>query len=160
MKKMTVLAAVLFTCLFAHADWLYWTLDFSDSAAGVNPVTVADGTLSVYLMSGGAVASEGDTLAAGKSVMGGGEPQIGEMEVDGTPASYYFEMRNASNAAVYMSDTFGYGLFSAYVTSELYDKSNVWNAAVGTTWMAVPEPTSGLLVLIGLAGLALKRKRA
>ena len=28
------------------------------------------------------------------------------------------------------------------------------------TWSAVPEPTSGLLLLLGVAGLALKRKRA
>ena len=27
-------------------------------------------------------------------------------------------------------------------------------------WSAVPEPTSGLLLLLGMAGLALKRKRA
>ena len=27
-------------------------------------------------------------------------------------------------------------------------------------WAAVPEPTSGLLMLLGMAGLALKRKRA
>lgn len=30
----------------------------------------------------------------------------------------------------------------------------------GATWSAVPEPTSGLLLLLGVAGLALKRKRA
>ncbi len=29
-----------------------------------------------------------------------------------------------------------------------------------SNWVAVPEPTSGLLMLLGLAGLALKRKRA
>ena len=29
-----------------------------------------------------------------------------------------------------------------------------------TQWSAVPEPTSGLLLLLGVAGLALKRKRA
>lgn len=28
------------------------------------------------------------------------------------------------------------------------------------TWQSVPEPTSGLLMLLGIAGLALKRKRA
>lgn len=28
------------------------------------------------------------------------------------------------------------------------------------TWAAVPEPTSGLLMLVGLAGLALRRRRA
>jgi len=32
-------------------------------------------------------------------------------------------------------------------------------AAAGA-WTAVPEPTSGLLLLLGMAGLALKRKRA
>ena len=32
-------------------------------------------------------------------------------------------------------------------------------AATGT-WAAVPEPTSGLLMLVGLAGLALRRRRA
>ena len=34
--------------------------------------------------------------------------------------------------------------------------------AAGTKWtsMSVPEPTSGLLLLLGMAGLALKRKRA
>ena len=43
-----------------------------------------------------------------------------------------------------------------------------WFAANHTTgeginangWAAVPEPTSGLLMLLGVAGLALKRKRA
>ena len=30
----------------------------------------------------------------------------------------------------------------------------------GSNWTAVPEPTSGLLMLLGMAGLALKRKRA
>ena len=30
----------------------------------------------------------------------------------------------------------------------------------GANWQAVPEPTSGLLMLVGLAGLALRRRRA
>ena len=32
--------------------------------------------------------------------------------------------------------------------------------ADSSAWAAVPEPTSGLLLLLGMAGLALKRKRA
>ena len=32
--------------------------------------------------------------------------------------------------------------------------------ATGGTWTAVPEPTSGLLMLLGMAGLALRRRRA
>ena len=36
----------------------------------------------------------------------------------------------------------------------------ITTSAVSSTWTAVPEPTSGLLMLVGLAGLALRRKRA
>ena len=35
-----------------------------------------------------------------------------------------------------------------------------YGEGTATTWTAVPEPTSGLLLLLGMAGLALKRKRA
>lgn len=37
---------------------------------------------------------------------------------------------------------------------------NFSTAISNATWSAVPEPTSGLLMLIGMAGLALRRKRA
>ena len=36
----------------------------------------------------------------------------------------------------------------------------ITTSAVSSTWTAVPEPTSGLLMLVGLAGLALRRRRA
>lgn len=34
------------------------------------------------------------------------------------------------------------------------------NVSSGSSWQAIPEPTSGLLLLLGVAGLALRRKRA
>ena len=40
-----------------------------------------------------------------------------------------------------------------------YKGGDVSNGALGN-WQAVPEPTSGLLMLVGLAGLALRRRRA
>ena len=38
--------------------------------------------------------------------------------------------------------------------------SKVGGNGAATSWTAVPEPTSGLLMLVGLAGLALRRRRA
>ena len=45
-------------------------------------------------------------------------------------------------------------------TGASWDPSEDHMAAVTTAVQSVPEPTSGLLLLLGVAGLALKRKRA
>lgn len=42
----------------------------------------------------------------------------------------------------------------------MFVNSNAIEASDWTTYSSVPEPTSGLLLLLGMAGLALKRKRA
>lgn len=56
---------------------------------------------------------------------------------------------------------------TAYMVSDVANikfsptASTTQTATVGAgTWTAVPEPTSGVLLLLGMAGLALKRKRA
>ena len=38
--------------------------------------------------------------------------------------------------------------------------TRAFSTVVGGDWQPIPEPTSGLLLLIGVAGLALKRRRA
>lgn len=41
-----------------------------------------------------------------------------------------------------------------------FDDTQLAGMQTASNWTAVPEPTSGLLMLLGMAGLALKRKRA
>ena len=66
---------------------------------------------------------------------------------DETKASHY-----------YISDTYSDKIGGTGQAANLaWDASNTATAA---NWTAIPEPTSGLLMLVGLAGLALRRRRA
>ena len=54
------------------------------------------------------------------------------------------------------------GLTSTSLGSVSFTINDTVSTVAGTknAWVAVPEPTSGLLMLVGLAGLALRRRRA
>ena len=48
----------------------------------------------------------------------------------------------------------------ATMLSDTYASADLWSEAAGTGPTPIPEPTSGLLMLLGMAGLALRRRRA
>ena len=87
----------------------------------------------------------------------------------GTEYNYYFAVINGDDVFLsaskavsgQASDTANVafaGLGTA--TKNVFADSTATFAANGAGWYAVPEPTSGLLMLLGMAGLALRRRRA
>lgn len=71
-------------------------------------------------------------------------------------------VQDGDDAYVYVSDTVSGTAQATATTSLAFTTTNSSKtlASGGSGWYAVPEPTSGMLMLLGMAGLALKRKRA
>ena len=79
-------------------------------------------------------------------------------------ATFFFELIDSEYNALSTSQGFA---FSDFVNSGAFAidyaglaKPSVSPSAPFTAYAMIPEPTSGLLMLFGLAGLALRRKRA
>ena len=175
MKKLLTLTAIVAIAASTHAAAIGWTIagateyiggSYDVFVIGMNGVTGVDqiaalveaGTSvdSYAFYSGGTVAANGSATlsaaASGKSITysGSGTDSWTGFAViwtdDGKEASY------TSTAAVSLANdstgrAFGFG-----------NQKN--NLAANNFTVAAPEPTSGLLVLLGVAGLALRRRRA
>lgn len=73
----------------------------------------------------------------------------GNMYISGEATAAYDSVTGSANAE-----------FAAMSTSSKAAALDATKGYTGAGWYAVPEPTSGLLMLVGLAGLALRRRRA
>lgn len=90
---------------------------------------------------------------AGKSADAGSTITAFSIIVDGDESNYLVAKLNGTGDAL-MTKTVAGTSGAAYAFS--------WNAqgTNNTNWQSIPEPTSGLLLLLGVAGLALRRRRA
>ena len=184
MKKLMILAAAVVATVAANAAAITWgsgTVTLADSSkAGKDAVTgylfLIDATTYSTLaanttgtaMSDAVYAAYGSSLgsaAANKATTAKGIANI-------TDPTTYANGDTAYAAILYIDGDNYIGNVATYtLTSDLNatvgDLANILGGNVGssttaTAWStaAVPEPTSGLLLLLGMAGLALKRKRA
>ena len=79
--------------------------------------------------------------------------------------SFYIEFQTYNGSVwntIGVSDTIAYSTARTAITDYRSGKtpSNYSQALSPTSYTTVPEPTSGLMLLVGLASLALKRKRS
>lgn len=170
MKKvmMGFIGAIAIACAASAAraeeSYLYWMIDQSSDAAPIDfsyAMINLDGTGYLSLYYGG---SEYGTQFGnanypelGQSM---GAAYAGAFNIgDATSLSFLVELYGDNDTLVgerqfdvVLAD-FASHIYSAGMAAPLHAM------AVGQ-FRAVPEPTSGLLMLIGMAGLALRRKRA
>ena len=158
MKKLLILAAVLVAGVAANAASFKWsaaniydhtgTAKWSGSVtlyaylSSANPST-AIAVSTVTASAAGAVAA---TTFKSDNLVGGSNYNFYFVVQDG---DYTFTSAEKANVAAYATQT--QNIAFGNMASATQNADN---------WAAVPEPTSGLLVLLGMAGLALKRKRA
>lgn len=164
MKKILVLGVIVFAAMVSQASYLYWQVsgsDISDITHSSDPnMHVNYATL--WAVNGTDKVDVGwsELSLSGGEIMHIKASDLGENFGDGY--SYYVELSNYNggnwdNRTVLAEGThtaYGDLLSAGYIQATLTAVPQAWT---GGTYN-VPEPTSGLLILLGLASLALKRK--
>ena len=181
MKKIMVAASAVCMAAFAHAATATWSATNIEYAPGHSSTTaysafLIDNDIGGYSDYADAVAA---ILADGASATGviaskNGLTDSGtKLALSGagttitdngyTAGQSISAMMIIFDAAVDSLDS-AKNYMGAAKSPAKFNNSLALNAGFGTqasnSWVAVPEPTSGLLMLLGVAGLALKRKRA
>ena len=163
-SAMMVLAGVM----SAKADLLYWQLGGNTAASAFDYAYA-----SIYSVSGDGTKNllknvgldnngrfEGNTIAKDSAVV------AAQFTPGAAASSFFIELYDSnmnliaeSNGNTAASDLTSY--ISAVEFSQSWNAANVWGgSAAFKAASAVPEPTSGLLLLLGAAMMGLRRKRA
>lgn len=174
MKKLIIVAAIALAGVVAQASALNWginsgTLDATKFASGTayfiavndlaRPTLTADTAGDWYSANIAAVKSNAlftGAVADGAFYASGVENTLARsrqnywMLIDNgeaADADHFFAVTTINKAITFNANS------TVAVTAG-------WMSSQMSTYAAVPEPTSGLLMLLGMAGLALRRKRA
>lgn len=151
-QKLVVLAAVLAMAGLAKADALYWQVDTG----------AADASYAGEYSYAALYASDGSLLDGYYEAVGGKvAPTLSDLGAYGsTGHSFYVELYNASLDSVYKGSAVSYDqlVASGYISTTGVAMPN-YTATTGFNGASVPEPTGGMLLLVGGALLALRRRR-
>ena len=157
MKKLIMgVAAMVCGIALAEDSYLYWQINQNEAEKPIEfayaqvKATTVDGD--IYVGEAMGVTGGGTARSAGPINSVFDAAAYGE----GSGYSFVVELMNSEFGVIGESTTFSYADIAPYIFSSMGQTgASAWTVTAFT----VPEPTSGLLFLLGLASLALKRKK-
>ena len=175
-----IAAAIVCAAAISQAATVSWQSGTTTTAGLPEGTAISGITYNFFEITAAAFASYGDDMAAvyadkdnlGKVIASGttkgnGKANISDGDATGWAASsaHYVaviaETEGEDGATYWIANTLDASVGADNTTTFNNYATNLHGTGGSAlSWTAVPEPTSGLLRLLGVAGLALKRKRA
>ena len=156
MKKLLILAAAIVAGVAANAASFNWA---AANVYGSDGTTKWAGEVNLYAIIGGTETLVNTYTAVGGVVAKANTTFSNDLLVGGNDYDFFFKIED--NGKTFTSATKSVGaLATATATIQFGNMATATQTASNWVGEAVPEPTSGLLLVLGMAGLALKRKRA
>lgn len=183
MKKIMILAASVMMAAASQAATVGWSMatgsatyannaymffvigqNGTESIAAITALLDAGTSVDTYAFGAGTVGNTGNasttTAASGKTLDAGTYTSFFVLFDSDAPTagdSKYAVVSGASNLTKTIAATTASVTFASGSAASILGNADNWKS-YGSS--AVPEPTSGLLMLLGMAGLALRRKHA
>lgn len=177
MKKLLMAAAIVCSAVISQAATVNWGISGVKNSAGTAP-TAGWAVMAFYTEVGagsdaivsaiqsktaGSLAFESKalTVSFGNGKVSAHDATAASITDTSKNYDFYFVVFNDADATKATEYAMVSGLNKEYSSMDgKFSVSGIFSSTTPWQTVAIPEPTSGLLMLLGVAGLALRRRRA